>query len=268
MAVANPNESKGFLGGLARRLVADGLIEDAKARELQQSALKSGKPLVSLIVEEKLMSARDIASSASTEFGAPLMDMDALDLDPAVTGSISEKLIQKHHALPLFKRGKRVFVGVSDPTNLQALDEIKFATGGTTEAILVEEDKLTKAIESAISAADSAAMDIGDEDLDNLEISDGSEDEGGDDVTASEADEAPIVRYVNKVLLDAINKGASDIHFEPYEKTYRIRFRMDGILKEMATPPVAMGGRLAARVKVMSRMDLAEKRVPQDGRIS
>lgn len=267
MAVANPNESKGFLGGLARRLVADGLIEDAKARELQQSALKSGKPLVSLIVEEKLMSARDIASSASTEFGAPLMDMDALDLDPAVTGSISEKLIQKHHALPLFKRGKRVFVGVSDPTNLQALDEIKFATGGTTEAILVEEDKLTKAIESAISAADSAAMDIGDEDLDNLEISDGSEDEGGDDVTASEADEAPIVRYVNKVLLDAINKGASDIHFEPYEKTYRIRFRMDGILKEMATPPVAMGGRLAARVKVMSRMDLAEKRVPQDGRI-
>ena len=267
MAVANPNESKGFLGGLARRLVADGLIEDAKARELQQSALKSGKPLVSLIVEEKLMSARDIASSASTEFGAPLMDMDALDLDPAVTGSISEKLIQKHHALPLFKRGKRVFVGVSDPTNLQALDEIKFATGGTTEAILVEEDKLTKAIESAISAADSAAMDIGDEDLDNLEISDGSEAEGGDDVTASEADEAPIVRYVNKVLLDAINKGASDIHFEPYEKTYRIRFRMDGILKEMATPPVAMGGRLAARVKVMSRMDLAEKRVPQDGRI-
>ena len=158
-------------------------------------------------------------------------------------------------------------MAVSDPTNLQALDEFKFATGMLTEAVLVEEDKLAKAIETSISAIQSAALGEGDSDLENLEIEGGVAEEGSDVGAGSDEEDAPIIRYVNKVLVDAINRSASDIHFEPYEKKYRVRYRMDGELKEIASPPVQMGGRLAARLKVMSRMDLAERRVPQDGRI-
>lgn len=266
MATLTPSDSRGFLGGLPRRLVNDGLVEEDKARELQQKAQKSGTPFVSLLVEGKLASPAAIAWAASMEFGTPLIDAGTIEIDPALVSSVSSKLIQKHHAIPIFKRGKKLFVGLSDPTNLQALDEIKFATGHTTEGILLEEDKLTQAIDAALNAAESASMDLGDEDLDNLEVSEESENES-DDVSRADAEDAPIVRYVNKILIDAINKGASDIHFEPYEKTYRIRYRMDGILSEVATPPVQQGGRLAARVKVMSRLDLAERRVPQDGRI-
>ena len=266
MATISPSDSRGFLGGLPRRLVNDGLVEEEKARELQQKAQKSGTPFVSLLVEGKLASPAAIAWAAGMEFGTPLIDAGTIEIDPALVSSVSSKLIQKHHAIPLFKRGKKLFVGLSDPTNLQALDEIKFATGHTTEGILLEEDKLTQAIDAALNAAESASMDLGDEDLDNLEVSEESENES-DDVSRADAEDAPIVRYVNKILIDAINKGASDIHFEPYEKTYRIRYRMDGILSEVATPPVQQGGRLAARVKVMSRLDLAERRVPQDGRI-
>lgn len=266
MATISPSDSRGFLGGLPRRLVNDGLVDEEKARELQQKAQKSGTPFVTLLVEGKIADSAAIAWAASMEFGTPLIDASTIEIDPALVSSVSSKLIQKHHAIPLFKRGKKLFVGLSDPTNLQALDEIKFATGHTTEGILLEEDKLTQAIDTALNAAESASMDLGDEDLDNLEVSDESENET-DDISRADAEDAPIVRYVNKILIDAINKGASDIHFEPYEKTYRIRYRMDGILSEVATPPVQQGGRLAARVKVMSRLDLAERRVPQDGRI-
>ena len=264
--VSNSSSGKAFLGGLPRRLVGDGLLDENLARDIQQKALKTNAPFVTLLVQEKHAEPHAIAWAASMEFGAALLDFSSMELDPAVVSAVAPKLIQKHHAIPLFKRGKKLFVGLSDPTNLQALDEIKFATGCNTEAILLEEDKLAEAIEQAINAAESASMDLGDEDLDNLEISDETENES-DDVSKADAEDAPIVRYVNKILIDAINKGASDIHFEPYEKTYRIRYRMDGILSQVATPPVQQGGRLAARVKVMSRLDLAERRVPQDGRI-
>jgi type IV pilus assembly protein PilB len=256
-----------FLGGLARRLVADGLLSDDQARDSQQKALKTGTPLVSLLVEGKLVSAAKIAESASMEFGVPLLDLSSVEIDPTVAKSVNEKIIRKAHALPIYARGKKLYVAVSDPTNLQALDDIKFATGNSTEAILVEEEKLNKAIESTLQALESSNMNVGDADLDNLDIVEGGGDEAGPDVTKSDADDAPIVRFVNKIMIDAINQGASDIHFEPYEKTYRIRYRRDGELKTVATPPVQMGGRLAARVKVMSRLDLAERRVPQDGRI-
>ncbi|HEX4871592.1 MAG TPA: type IV-A pilus assembly ATPase PilB [Nevskiaceae bacterium] len=256
----------GFLGGLARRLVADGLLSEEQAREAQAKALKSGTPLVTLLVDNKQVAPGRLAESASIEFGVPLVDLSCLELDPAISKEVNEKLLRKCHALPLFKRGKKLYVAVSDPTNLQALDEFKFATGNVTEAILVEEDKLAKAIETAAQAQESAAVDFGDADLENLEITDGSEDEGPD-VAKNDADDAPIVRYVNKIMVDAINNGASDIHFEPYEKSFRIRYRKDGELRIVATPPLQMAGRITARVKVMSRMDLAERRVPQDGRI-
>ncbi|MGH8540032.1 MAG: GspE/PulE family protein, partial [Stenotrophobium sp.] len=259
--------SGGFLGGLARRLVADGLIAEELARECQQKALKGGTPFVSLLVEGKLVAPIKIAEAASVEFGVPLMDINALQIDPQVIKDVNEKILRKSHALPIFIRGKKMYVAVADPTNLQALDDIKFATGNTTEPVLVEEDKLKKAIDAALSALESASMDTADSDLENLDIVEGGEEDTGPDVTKSDADDAPIVKYVNKIMIDAINQGASDIHFEPFEKMYRIRYRRDGELKLIATPPVQMGSRLAARVKVMSRLDLAERRIPQDGRI-
>ena len=258
----------GFLGGLARRLVSDKLVEEAKVREIQTEAQKNNSSLVMLLVEKKIISANRLAESASAEFGVPLVDMSALDIDTDLAKSVPEKLVRQHRALPLFKRGKKIYLGVSDPTNQTALDEIKFATGMATEAILVEEDKLAKGIEAALNAQSSAAMDVGDDDLANLDILEGGgEDAAGEDVGRSDADDAPIVKFINKIMVDAINQGASDIHMEPYEKFYRIRYRKDGELKTVATPPVAMAGRLAARIKVMSKLDLSERRIPQDGRI-
>jgi len=171
--------------------------------------------------------------------------------------------------LPLYKRGKRLFLGVADPTNLHAIDEIKFQTGLAVEAIVVEDDKLQKFLDKAIEQADASMPNLGDDegvDLDSLEVS-GGEDELDAAVSRDDVEDAPIVRFVNKVMLDAIRRGASDIHFEPYEKTFRVRLRMDGILKEIAQPPVQLAGKIAARLKVMSRLDIAERRVPQDGRI-
>jgi type IV pilus assembly protein PilB len=255
------------LSGLPRKLVADGLISEPQVRDAQQRAQKNGVPLVSAFIEAKLLPAAKLAEVASIEFGVPLIDLAAIEIDPALVKELNEKTIRGQHALPLFKRGRKLFVAVSDPTNLQALDEFKFASGYITEGILVEEDKLATAIEKALTAMQSSSLNTGDSDLDNLEITDGSEEPAGQEVSRSDADDAPVVRYVNKIMVDAITRGASDIHFEPYEKKYRIRYRQDGVLKEISSPPVQMGGRLAARIKVLARLDLAERRVPQDGRI-
>ncbi len=268
MAISSQTPATGFLGGLARRLVTDQLLSDAQARDLQQKALKEQRPFVSVVVESKLASAAVVAESASNEFGMPLMDLSALDLDRNLIQQLSEKVLRKAHALPVYARGKKMFIAVSDPMNVQALDDIKFATGHATEAVLVEEDKLARALEQALTVLQQADMSVADADLENLEV--GDDDDAvasGNDVSRDGADDAPIVRFVNKVMVDAINQGASDIHFEPYEKFYRIRYRKDGELKTIAQPPVSQGHRLAARIKVMSRMDLAERRVPQDGRI-
>jgi type IV pilus assembly protein PilB len=265
MAAVNPSETRGFLSGLGRRLVADGLLKEEQAREAQQKALKTSTAFVSVLVETKLIPAVRIAEAASIEFGVPLIDLNSVDIDLAVIREVGEKVITKSRAVPLFKRGKKLFVAMSDPTNLQALDDIKFATGNAVEAVLAEEDKLHKTIETAIQALQSQEMDLGDSDLENIDIGTGEDEKQEEE--RSDSEDAPIVRYVNKLLIDAINNGASDIHFEPYEKIYRIRYRKDGELRIVATPPVQLGGRLAARVKVMSRMDLAERRIPQDGRI-
>jgi len=224
--------------------------------------------LVTYLVTKGLADARDIAIAASQEFGAPLLDLDALQPDMDTIKLVSDKLLQKHRVLPLLKRGKRLFVAISDPTNVHALDEIKFQTGLAVEAVIVEDDKLERIASKAIEQVDTQMPDLSDDDLDleNLDVT-GGEDELGEAVGREDVEDAPIVRFVNKVLLDAIKKGASDIHFEPYEKTYRIRLRLDGYLKELANPPVQLGIKLAARLKVMSRLDIAERRVPQDGRI-
>jgi len=253
-------------GGLVKCLVDKDIITEGEASTHLTEAKKNKTPLISYLVSNKIVDSKTIASLASAEFGVPFFDLDAIESQSLPINLVSEKLIRSHHALPLFKRGNRLFIAVSDPSNFQALDEIKFHTRLNTETILVEENKLVRTIDSALEAADSSMTDLLDEDLDNLEISGGDEapaqDEGDSDI-----DDAPIVRYVNKILLDSIKKGVSDIHLEPYEKKFRIRFRGDGILYEAASPPTNIAHRIISRIKVMSKMDIAERRVPQDGRI-
>ena len=253
-------------GGLAKCLVQDGVLTDADAKTHIEDAQKKKLPLISHLVSNNIVPSRTIASLASVEFGVPFFDLDAIDVQTLPSKLVSEKLVRQHHALPLFKRGNRLFIAVSDPTNFQALDEIKFHTRLNTETILVEEDKLVKTIEASLEAADTSMSDLLDDDLDNIELSSGDEAPPADD-SDSDIDDAPIVRFVNKILLDSIKKGVSDIHLEPYEKKFRIRFRGDGILYEAASPPANISHRIISRIKVMSKMDIAERRVPQDGRI-
>ena len=256
------------LGGLPQRLVQDGVVEEAAMLEALNAARERKMSVVTQLVTSGAANAREIAIAASTEFGVPLFDLDALTLDTEIIRLVSDKLLAKHRVLPLFKRGKRMFLAVADPTNTHAVDEIKFQTGLGVDAVIVEDDKLQKAVDKAIEQAEAQITTFSDEDgidLENLEVS-GGEDEL-EKISRDDVEDAPIVRFVNKLMLDAIRRGASDIHFEPYEKLYRVRFRMDGVLKEIAQPPVQLAGKLSARLKVMSRLDIAERRVPQDGRI-
>lgn len=254
------------LSGLARRLVNDGVFSSDVAMDALKTARKDNKPFIAHIIENRLVSAYRAAAAAADEFGMPLFDLEVIDIEALPQGLVDEKLITKHHALPLIKRDNRLYVAISDPTNIQALDEFKFHTGTTTEGVIVEEDKLSNLIDTFLDEQNSALDGLDDADLDNLEIDEGLQ-EQQEDTGEEAANDAPIVRFVNKILLDAIKSGASDIHFEPYEKTYRIRCRIDGILQEVAKPPANLAPRLCARLKVMSQMDISERRMPQDGRI-
>jgi type IV pilus assembly protein PilB len=259
------------LGGLPQRLVQDGVVEESAMLNALQAAKERKSSFVTQLIAAGAAKARDIAIAASAEFGVPLYDLDSHQVELDTVKLVQDKLLQKHRCLPLYRRGKRLFLGVADPTNLHAIDEIKFQTGLGIEAVVVEDDKLQKAIDKAVEQADTAMPNLGDDetgfDLENLETSGGDDEMEGAGVSRDDIEDAPIVRFVNKLLLDAIRRGASDIHFEPYEKMYRIRLRMDGILKEVAQPPVQLAMKLSARLKVMSRLDIAERRVPQDGRI-
>ncbi|MES0328103.1 MAG: type IV-A pilus assembly ATPase PilB [Gammaproteobacteria bacterium] len=252
------------LQGLSRKLVNDGLIDEKKALEAIKGAREEKITFTQYIVNNKILSAKKIAMEASAEFGLPVFDLNSLDMEIIPRDLVDDKLIEKHHALPLFKRGNRLYIGISDPTNLAAIDDIKFQTGSNTEAVLVEVDKLSKIIEKILDEDDS--MDGLDEGMDDLDFEE-TDEKTDDDEASTVGEDSPVVKFVNKMLLDAIKKGASDLHFEPYEKRYRVRFRIDGILREVASPPVGLALKLAARLKVMSKMDTAERRVPQDGRI-
>ncbi len=257
------------LSGLARRLVDEGLVEAEIAIKATDEARKAATPLVSYLVQNNLADPKVIAASAAEEFGVPLMDLGVFDVESIPRDLVKEQLIRQHNALPLVRRGVRLFVAVSDPTNLQALDEIKFQTGVNTEPVLVEEDKLAGLIDQFLNAQEDDGLgDLDGDDLEDLDMDafDDAEATEEDDVGTA-TDDTPIVRFVNKMLLDAIKTGASDIHFEPYEKSYRVRFRTDGVLHVVSTPPANLGTRLAARLKVMSEMDISERRIPQDGRI-
>ncbi|MEE9142459.1 MAG: type IV-A pilus assembly ATPase PilB [Gammaproteobacteria bacterium] len=259
------------LSGLPRRLVKDGLIDESGALDALSKSRAEDVGFVSYLIANNLADAGAISAAASHEFGVPSMDLDAFEIDTEVVSVVREQLIRKHRVLPLVRRGKKLYIAVSDPTNLQALDDIRFQTGFGTEAVVVEDDKLEEMVKKAIESVDTSMASLTSHDdfdlesLENLDISGG--DQEFDEVTREDVDDAPIVRFVNKILLDAINQGCSDIHFEPYEMFFRIRTRRDGILHQVAQPPVVLAAKISARIKVMSRLDIAERRVPQDGRI-
>ncbi|MFN3703195.1 type IV-A pilus assembly ATPase PilB [Thermomonas sp.] len=266
MSTAAPANLMGITG-IARRLVLDGALDEAAARRAMEAATAERMPLASYLADRRLVSASALAAANAIEFGMPLVDALAIDPAQSAVSLVKEELLRKHNVLPLFKRGSRLFVGTSDPTNNRALEELKFHTNLAVEPILVDADQIKRSLDLWLEAADSLADDLADADgLDGLEVG-GDEDLSSDAGLDAKGDDTPIVKFVNKALVDAIRRGASDIHFEPYETDYRVRYRIDGILKTVKTAPVKLHARIAARLKVMAQLDIAEKRVPQDGRI-
>jgi type IV pilus assembly protein PilB len=250
---------------LGRALVQQGRLVQADANAIQAEAAKAGLSFVQQLVQAKKLSAKEVSQFAAQTFGYPLLDLNAVDFDQLPLNLIDSKIVSNHRVIALGKRGNRVFVAMSDPSNEQVLQEVKFATGMTMEPVVVEDDKLNvlvrKLTDSSAKSLEQATEDV---DLSGMEMTDG---EAQPDVATEDIDDAPVVKYVTKILLDAINGGASDVHFEPYEKFYRIRYRTDGILYDVAQPPLAIKEKIASRIKVVSRLDISEKRVPQDGRM-
>lgn len=254
------------LTGLARQMVLAELLDEKTASQAQGQAQRNKVSLVTYLVQNKLVKSRVLAELASDQFGVAFVDLHAIDKDSLPKDLVAEKLMRQHRVLPLWRRGNKLFIGVSDPTNHQAVTDVQFSTGMTTESILVEDDKLGDAIDKFFDNAGNGMEDLADVDLDGLDVETVNDDvqDKGD---ANAADDAPVVRFVNKMLLDAIKSGSSDLHFEPYEKSYRVRFRTDGILQEIARPPIQLAPRISARLKVMAGLDISERRKPQDGRI-
>ena len=256
------------LTGLCRALVQQGLLSPEEGENLQGQARSSGENFLAHLLRTRRFRAEQIAAFSSLTFGIPYCNLDAVDHHILPKGVVDAKIVHKHRILPLARRGNKLYVAISDPSNIQALDDFKFQTGLTVEPIVVEDDKLGRLLDQYGDTPESEDIlkSIDTEDL-NLEFTDDEAQAAVDTAAAVDIDDAPVVRYLQKIMLDAINSGASDIHFEPYEKNYRIRFRMDGVLYEMAAPPLAIKEKLASRIKVISKLDISEKRVPQDGRL-
>jgi type IV pilus assembly protein PilB len=267
-AQASPNPSTTNLvgiTGLARRLVLDGALSETDARKALEESTREKKPVLTWLLDKRLITSAHVAAANSIEFGMPLFDVAALDFAQSAVKLVKEELIQKHTALPLFKRGGRLFVAIADPTQTRGLDEIKFHANLAVEPVLADAAQLQRAIDQALTAADQLDAMDGDEGLETLSAEGGMDE--ADEAADTKTDDTPVVRFVNKMLVDAMKRGASDIHFEPYETDFRVRYRADGVLRTVARAPVKLNTRIAARLKVMSQMDIAEKRLPQDGRI-
>jgi len=255
------------LSGMARRLVSEGVLPEADVRKAMIDSAQQKATLTAWLLDHNLVDSARLVRIASDEFGMPMMDVNALVSANMPISLISEALINKHRVLPLFKRGKRLFVGIADPMQSHALDEIKFHSNCMVEPILVERSQLLRTIETALTAMSNTVPDLGGGDLDDLVLEGGDDEAESTGIDATANDDAPVVKFVNKILVDAIKRGASDIHFEPFETQYRVRLRMDGMLRAVASPPMKLAGRISSRIKVMSGLDIAERRVPQDGRI-
>ncbi len=262
----NTATSKTMVSGALRRLVQAEVMTMEEAAEANDAAKKKKIPLFTYLVDNQLVKAEQLADAASNEYGVPYLDITTFDLSEAPKGIISENLIEKHQVIPLFLRGKRIFIGLADPTNSRAQDEVRFHTNLTVEPILVRQDLLASSIDELMKDSSSMMDEFDEEGLDNLEFEDKPDDDD-DDEDVSDRSDSPAVKLINKVLLDAIKRGASDIHFEPYEKNYRVRYRIDGMLTTMIKPPKSISNQVASRLKVLAHLDIAEKRVPQDGRV-
>jgi len=254
------------ISGLARALAQHGVMSEAEAEALQTQSQSSGVPFVEQVLSGKRLSAQQLAVFASRAFGVPLLDLAGFDADQISKEYFDTRIAQTRRVLPLHKRGNRLYVATSDPANLQALDEVRFKTNLVVEPVVVEDDKLGVAIAKLVEASGANLKEMAA--LEDIEVTleDGAVQPAQADED-SEVEDAPVVRYIQKVLIDAITTGASDIHFEPYERYYRIRYRLDGILMEVAQPPLAIKDKVASRIKVISKLDISEKRVPQDGRM-
>ncbi|WP_300453480.1 type IV-A pilus assembly ATPase PilB [Accumulibacter sp.] len=261
---ANPQQSS--LSGLARALVQAGRLKEAEAETMLAQATASKTSLIEQMVVARKATFLDVARFAADKFGYPLLDLAAIDEANLQKSAVDRKLIATHRVVPLHKRGNRLAIAIADPTNLRALDEIRFQTGLAVDPVIVEENKLAPLVTKLTESVEDSLKSFASEDI-NLEFTDEQAQEKVDDASSLEVDDAPVVRFIQKMMLDAINDGASDIHFEPYEKSYRIRFRTDGILREVAAPPLVIKDKIASRIKVISRLNIAEKRVPQDGRM-
>lgn len=257
------NSSPRFTGFI-RRLVEEGFVSAENMQNAIIDAKKANQDIVPFLIDQLKIPSLQIAEKISQEFGEPLFDLSVYDSAQIIREGIDEKLINKHRILPIFKRGNLLYIATSNPTNMDAMDAIRFSSKMNIEAVIVEHHILQKLIENNFAQADSFEFSDDDIDLD-LGVEDLTKKE--DDENEQQADEAPIVKYINKLLIDAIRMGASDLHFEPYEKSYRVRYRVDGVLRQIANPPLQLATRLASRLKVMSQMDISEKRLPQDGRI-
>ncbi len=250
--------------GLARQVVEAGLLEEQKAQDAVQQAKRNQTPLVTWLVQNKLVKSRTLMEIAADQFGVAYFDLAAINPEVFPKELVTEKLARQHRALPLYKRANKLYIAISDPGNHQAVADIQFSSGMTVEPLLVEDDKLGQAIDKLYESATGGLDGMDDVELDGLDL---ENTEAKGPAQNDEADETPVVRFVNKMLLDAIKGGSSDLHFEPYEKMYRVRFRTDGVLHEVAKPPIQLRDRISARLKVMASMDISERRKPQDGRI-
>ena len=252
---------------MARRLVSEGLLPEDDVRKAMADSTQRKVSLGAWLLDHNLVENAQLTRVLSLEFGMPMMDVTSLNPATMPLDLISEPLMTKHQALPLFRRGKRLFVGIADPTQSHALDEIKFHSNCLVEPILVERSSLQRTIENLQNSMRDTMPDMDTGEFDELDLEVGSDEAESTGIDANTADDAPVVKFVNKILVDAIRRGASDIHFEPFETQYRVRLRMDGMLKAVASPPLKMANRISSRLKVMAQLDIAEKRVPQDGRI-
>ncbi|MGP3791949.1 type IV-A pilus assembly ATPase PilB [Pseudomonas sp. B392_1p] len=254
------------LSGLARQMVLAGLFDEKTAQQAQLQAQRNSLSLITYVVQNKLAKGRAVAELAAEQFGVAFVDLSAIDKEQQPKELISEKLARQHRVLPLWRRGNKLFVALSDPSSHQSISDIQFSTGLNAEGILVEDDKLGAAIDKFYESATGSMTDLDDVDLDGLDIENGNSDKVSND-EGEASDDAPVVRFVNKMLLDAIKGGSSDLHFEPYERAFRVRLRTDGVLHEVARPPIQLASRISARLKVMAGLDISERRKPQDGRI-
>ena len=259
------NEQHVQLAGLGRALVQHRMLRVDEAASIQKKADEGNTSFIDELVKSGPIKSQQLAKFAAETFGHPLLDLDAVDIGNLPADLIDKKLAAETRVLPLGQRGNRLSVAMSDPTDLQSIDRIKFQSEALVDTIIVEHDKLVKVLDKFLKSASDQLSTLIDESLDFDVTGDDQSAQAAD--AAAEVDDAPVVKFLQKILMDGIQAGASDLHFEPYEKFYRIRFRVDGELKEMAQPPLAIKEKLASRIKVISKLDISEKRIPQDGRM-